>query len=479
MVKKGIKIVTVLSMLFVLVFSSKFSETSAAADPLLEVSSVRSLGDTVTVPVILRHTSYLRHFQFTITLPSDSKGVSLKSFETGDLFDGEIFRPKVQINGNKLTLDFISQSGAAERLRDYNANEMVEIGYITYDLTEEFTPGQSVPLEVKNVVAKEKDDEDLTIKILNGVIEHRMTVGDVIGNDGVTTTDAMWVLQHIGKNDISDREQWLAADVDADGLLTQDDAQKILDYATGKINTFLAIAAQELTNGVLQSEYSAKIEARHGRAPYEFDKSGRLPSGLELNEETGEITGVPRKAGEYTFTIEVIDAVGNEAERTYTLNIIDSNIISVEKIAPINVKLGETPVLPSKVRVTYSDKTTGMEKVTWEPVDTSTLGTVTARGKVGDSGFTVNATVQVVTKNYIHNINVGYFEMLNVHTIVVETTSDVYAMTVNDIQAHYEGNNQYSLASSTFEEGTAVTIKLFDKYGNVLETKVQTLTINE
>ena len=75
---------------------------------------------------------------------------------------------------------------------------------------------------------------------------------------------------------------------------------------------------------------------------------------------------MPTRAGEYKFDIEVTDAVGNKAVRTFTLNIIDSNIVSVEAIAPINVKRGEIPNLPSQVKVTYKDKTTGIENVTWE-----------------------------------------------------------------------------------------------------------------
>ena len=304
-------------------------------------------------------------------------------------------------------------------------------------------------------------------------------IGDVVGNNGASVAGAMRILQHINGDFITDEEQRLSADVDADGELTQIDAQQILDYVTGKRSTFLAVVAKDLTNGVLKSEYSTTIEARHGRAPYQFKrKTGSIPSGLKLNEETGELTGVPTRAGEYKFDIEVTDAVGNKAVRTFTLNIIDSNIISVETIAPINVKLGETPNLPTQVTVTYKDKTKGVENVTWEPVDTSILRTVTAKGTIGNTGFTVNATVNVVNKNYIHNIKIGYFEMLNVHTIVVDTTPDVYTVTVNDIPAHYEGNDQFSLASASFKAGSSVTLRLYDKYGNLLETKVQKLEVN-
>ena len=165
---------------------------------------------------------------------------------------------------------------------------------------------------------------------------------------------------------------------------------------------------------------------------------------------------------------------------TFTLDIIDSNIVSVDPIEPINVKLGEIPDLPTQVKVTYKNKTKGVEKVTWEPVDTSTLGTVTAKGTIGDTGFTVKATVNVVNENYIKNIEIGYSKLLNtpIHTIIVDTTSDVYTMTVDHIPTHYEGKDQFSLASASFETGSSVTLRLYDKYGNLLETKVQKLEVN-
>ena len=128
-------------------------------------------------------------------------------------------------------------------------------------------------------------------------------------------------------------------------------------------HSFLAVAAKEMNTAVLKSEYSDKIEATHGRAPYTFKrKSGSMPTGVKLNETTGELTGTPTRAGDYTFTVQVTDAVGDTAERQFNLQVIDSNIISVEKLNSVNVKRGETPVLPSQVTVTYKDKTTGKGK---------------------------------------------------------------------------------------------------------------------
>ena len=478
MMKKYLIILAPVLLLFVFIFPKDAIQVSASS--LLEIGQVRSLGEQAKVPVILHDMDYLTSAQLTITLPAEAEGVTLKSFEPSDLFNGEVFRTTGHIADKRITIDVISQKGDAVRMIDHKANKEVVMGYITYDLSEDFYPGAVVPLQITKVVATGRN-QDIIFEKLDGEISHKMPIGDVVGNNGASVAGAMRVLQHINGNFITDEEQRLSADVDADGELTQMDAQQILDYATGKRSTFLAIAAQDLTNGVLKSEYRATIEARHGRAPYKFAlKSSSIPSGLILNGETGELKGVPARAGEYKFDIGVTDAVGNKAVRTFTLNIIDSNIVSVETIAPINVKRGEIPNLPSQVKVTYKDKTIGLENVTWDPVDTSVLRTVTAKGTVGDSGFTVKATVNVVNENYIKNIKIGYFQLLNahIHTIVVDTTPDVYTVTVDNIPTHYEGNDQFSLASASFGAGSSVTIRLYDKYGNLLETKVQKLEVN-
>lgn len=474
MVKKYVKIVLVCLMIIAVVLPT--SSIIAAENSTIEVSEVRSLGEKAIVPVILRNTTYLTSGQLTISLSdTTNKGVSLASFKPAGLFDGEAFRTVHHLNGNTITVDFISQTGEEQKLTD----KAMVIGYITYNLSDEFVPGQSVSLDVSNVVAKGKKNADIAMTTLGGSITHRMLVGDVIGNNKVTATGAMRVLQHIKGDYITDREQFLSADVDADGVLTQNDATQILDYATGKRTTFLAVAAKEMNTAVLKSEYREVIEARHGRAPYEFKrKSGSLPAGVTLNVETGELTGTPTRASDYTFVVQVTDAVGDTADRTFNVAVIDSNITAVDKLNTVNVKRGETPVLPSQVTVTYKNKTKGKENVTWGPVDTSALGEVTVKGTIGDTGFIVQMIVNVVNENYIKNIAVGFFEMLNVYTVVVDTTADVYAMTVNNIPAHYEGNNQFSLASASFTAGSSVTIRLYDKYGNLLETKAQQLVIN-
>ncbi|PZX08319.1 hypothetical protein C7437_1011443 [Psychrobacillus insolitus] len=85
--------------------------------------------------------------------------------------------------------------------------------------------------------------------------------------------------------------------------------------------------------------------------------------------------------------------------------------------------------------------------------------------------------MNVVEQDYISNVSIGYFEMLDSHVIMVGVSRDVHIDTVNDINAHYEGDNQFSLNTSEKISGSNVKIQIYDKYGKLLETKMNKLVV--
>jgi len=59
--------------------------------------------------------------------------------------------------------------------------------------------------------------------------------------------------------------------------------------------------------------YNAVSSVTGGTAPYVFSiASGSLPTGLSLNSSTGSITGIPRVAGNYNFTLSVSTIPGKQ-----------------------------------------------------------------------------------------------------------------------------------------------------------------------
>lgn len=75
-----------------------------------------------------------------------------------------------------------------------------------------------------------------------------------------------------------------------------------------------------LPGGVLGRSYSVDVDATGGTPAYIFSQSG-LPGGLNINGSTGIISGSPNATGTFNVTITVTDALGDTADRDYTLTI--------------------------------------------------------------------------------------------------------------------------------------------------------------
>jgi hypothetical protein len=67
--------------------------------------------------------------------------------------------------------------------------------------------------------------------------------------------------------------------------------------------------------------YDVRLRAGGGKAPYRFSRvAGRLPRGLRL-AASGRLTGEPRAAGTFRFTVRAADANGAARTRAFTLSV--------------------------------------------------------------------------------------------------------------------------------------------------------------
>jgi hypothetical protein len=90
---------------------------------------------------------------------------------------------------------------------------------------------------------------------------------------------------------------------------------------TGTISCSVTIAAPvpiSLTcaggTGMVGTAFNGGVTVSGGVGPYTYSiVSGALPTGLTLNTSTGAITGTPTVAGTFSFTVKVVDALGNSA----------------------------------------------------------------------------------------------------------------------------------------------------------------------
>ena len=83
----------------------------------------------------------------------------------------------------------------------------------------------------------------------------------------------------------------------------------------------LRIVLPQLPSAPLGKQYASSVLTTGGTPPYTFSikPDSTLPDGLTLGSQSGMISGVPTTSGTSTFTVVVIDGVGGQIERQYSM----------------------------------------------------------------------------------------------------------------------------------------------------------------
>ncbi len=91
-------------------------------------------------------------------------------------------------------------------------------------------------------------------------------------------------------------------------------------YVNGPVEIVTTSPLPQATAGV---SYTTYLEGRGGNPPYAWSHPhSTLPHGLRLNKSTGEISGKPKKAGTYSFNIQIKDTSKNTASMTFSLTVV-------------------------------------------------------------------------------------------------------------------------------------------------------------
>jgi hypothetical protein len=67
--------------------------------------------------------------------------------------------------------------------------------------------------------------------------------------------------------------------------------------------------------------YSSALSASGGVAPYTWGLSGIMPGGIYLDSVSGLLSGMAAVAGDYTFSVRVIDAAGTSVARSLSMHV--------------------------------------------------------------------------------------------------------------------------------------------------------------
>ena len=115
--------------------------------------------------------------------------------------------------------------------------------------------------------------------------------------------------------------------------------QLVLDISSYFAPIKPSIATNALPSGILQTPYSASLQATDGLPPYTWSlTAGSLPAGLSLSS-SGVISGTPITAGTSNFKVQVSDSESPPAAT--------SALLSLPVTAPVLVSIAVTPVNPS------------------------------------------------------------------------------------------------------------------------------------
>lgn len=122
----------------------------------------------------------------------------------------------------------------------------------------------------------------------------------------------------------------------------------ILPGAGGGPGQPLQITTTSIPDGQLNVSYAATLGATGGITPYRWSiDSGSLPEGLDLNPDTGAISGTPTRAGSFSFIVRVTDSQGASSVQslTLTVNVPDGPTITTESLPDAKLNVSYSAVL--------------------------------------------------------------------------------------------------------------------------------------
>jgi hypothetical protein len=109
----------------------------------------------------------------------------------------------------------------------------------------------------------------------------------------------------------------------------------------------LLITTLAPTNALPDIYYDGEIGYDGGAPPYRFTLlSGSLPPGVELNPETGLITGVPTASGDFGFIVQLTDGTGQTTNKALAITVpppdeppLKLEILTVPSLGLVNLRL--------------------------------------------------------------------------------------------------------------------------------------------
>ena len=172
--------------------------------------------------------------------------------------------------------------------------------------------------------------------------------------------------------------------------------------------------------------YNGTLSVSGGKAPYAFTiNAGSLPTGLSLAASSGTISGMPGKAGNFNFTIQVTDTNNLQALQGFQIIVITPGQVTVN-ISPLATSVTSAGTVQFTANVGGTTNTA----VTWS----ATKGTVSSSGLYTAPAVT-STTTATVTATSVADTTISAQATVTITTTTVTqlsiTTSSLAAATAD------------------------------------------------
>lgn len=215
------------------------------------------------------------------------------------------------------------------------------------------------------------------------------------------------------------------------------------------------ITTSILPDGTVGTAYSQTLAAT-GTAPITWAiESGNLPTGLSLNENTGEISGTPAAAGTFTFTVKATNNGGSNTQEL-SITIVAAPVYSISAdTTTINFGSVQTDyTAPEAKTVTITNTGNRQITLTQPTAANYTVGTLskTDLEPNGTATFTVQPKDSLAAGTYDTTITVEGSNSANVSISVKFSVVQIYTVSFDS------NGGEGTMTPQTFTAGQAQTL---------------------
>lgn len=208
-----------------------------------------------------------------------------------------------------------------------------------------------------------------------------------------------------------------------------------------KVNGVLSLPPATLANGIVGTSYPTQTlpAVTGGTAPYTY-LATNLPSGLNFNTATREITGTPTLGGTYIVSLTGTDANGNKVNTDYSITVT----VNAPVVAAATVCAGSSATL------SVSNLQPGVTYNWYASTGSTTLAT-------NNTGVFVTPIVNAQTVFYVEAVSGTAVSSRTAVTVSINPSANLAVVTTNN---QVINSGQTTTLSATTDAGN--TIRWFD-----------------